>query len=305
MILLWGVPTEGPLAVVGAELEKLEAPYYVLDQRRTTQTQFRLDRNGVIEYLSCDGDDLELGNVRSCYLRPYDVRTLPAIARAGPQSKEWSRALALDESLLCWAEMTGARVVNRPSSMLSNGSKPYQLSLIAAAGFTVPQTLVTNDIEELELFWHRHGQVVYKSVSGMRSRIARLGAGILAERRDDLAHCPTQFQEYIAGVDYRVHLVGQEVFGCEIHCDRDDYRFTDEGAIPQVTSTNLPPEVASLCARLTASMGLLVSGIDLRRTADDRWYCFEVNPSPAFTYYEQYTGQPIAAAIARVLASSS
>ncbi len=48
--------------------------------------------------------------------------------------------------------------------------------------------------------------------------------------------------------------------------------------------------------------GLLVSGIDLRHAKrDNRWYCFEVNPSPAFSYYEQYTGQTIAAAVARLL----
>jgi hypothetical protein len=30
--------------------------------------------------------------------------------------------------------------------------------------------------------------------------------------------------------------------------------------------------------------------------------CFEVNPSPGFSYYEGHTGQPISAAIARYLA---
>jgi hypothetical protein len=48
-------------------------------------------------------------------------------------------------------------------------------------------------------------------------------------------------------------------------------------------------------------MGLLVSGVDLRRTADECWCCFEVNPSPGFTYYEGHTGQPIAGAIAALL----
>jgi D-alanine-D-alanine ligase-like ATP-grasp enzyme len=50
-------------------------------------------------------------------------------------------------------------------------------------------------------------------------------------------------------------------------------------------------------------MRLHVAGIDLRRTPDGEWYCFEVNPSPAFLYYETATGLPIAAAIARILAA--
>jgi hypothetical protein len=35
------------------------------------------------------------------------------------------------------------------------------------------------------------------------------------------------------------------------------------------------------------------------------WYCFEVNTSPAFTYYEGRAGLPIGAAIARLLAAGA
>jgi len=34
--------------------------------------------------------------------------------------------------------------------------------------------------------------------------------------------------------------------------------------------------------------------VDLRRTPDGRYFCFEANPTPAFAFYEQYTGQRIA-----------
>jgi hypothetical protein len=40
----------------------------------------------------------------------------------------------------------------------------------------------------------------------------------------------------------------------------------------------------------------------LKVTQDNRVYCFEVNPSPAFSYYEANTGKPIAQAIAAYLA---
>jgi hypothetical protein len=35
---------------------------------------------------------------------------------------------------------------------------------------------------------------------------------------------------------------------------------------------------------------------------DGRVICFEVNPSPAFSYYERHTGQPIARELALWLA---
>jgi D-alanine-D-alanine ligase-like ATP-grasp enzyme len=52
-------------------------------------------------------------------------------------------------------------------------------------------------------------------------------------------------------------------------------------------------------------MQLAVAGIDLRQNVDGDWYCFEVNPSPAFTYYQEATDQPISRAIARLLADGS
>jgi hypothetical protein len=48
-------------------------------------------------------------------------------------------------------------------------------------------------------------------------------------------------------------------------------------------------------------MGLLVAGIDLRCTPEGQWFCFEVNPSPAFTYYQAVTHQPVDEAIAQLL----
>ena len=55
--------------------------------------------------------------------------------------------------------------------------------------------------------------------------------------------------------------------------------------------------------RLAEGLGLAFAGIDLKITPDNRVYCFEVNPSPAFSYYEANTGQPIARAVAEYLAA--
>ena len=45
--------------------------------------------------------------------------------------------------------------------------------------------------------------------------------------------------------------------------------------------------------KLTAGLGLISAGIDLRQGLDNRWYCLEANPTPAFAFYEQFTGQRI------------
>jgi glutathione synthase/RimK-type ligase-like ATP-grasp enzyme len=109
-------------------------------------------------------------------------------------------------------------------------------------------------------------------------------------------------EAYVPGRDHRVHVVDTEVFGCEVASRADDYRYPGRHAV-HIRACRLPREVQDRCRALAATMRLPVAGIDLRRTPAGQWYCFEVNPSPAFTYYQEWTGQPIGAAIARLLAA--
>jgi glutathione synthase/RimK-type ligase-like ATP-grasp enzyme len=204
---------------------------------------------------------------------------------------------------MSWVELTSALVVNQPSAMAINGSKPYQARLIQSLGFEIPDTLITTDPDAALEFWKLHNKVIYKSVSGTRSIVSLLTAKHL-ERLQNVAWCPTQFQQYIPGTDYRVHIVGREVYTCKILSDADDYRYaTRLGESVTIQSDMLPEEVADRCKMLVASMNLSVAGIDLRCTPDDKWYCFEVNPSPGFSYFQNATNQPIDEAIARLLAS--
>jgi D-alanine-D-alanine ligase-like ATP-grasp enzyme len=134
----------------------------------------------------------------------------------------------------------------------------------------------------------------------VRSRVQRLRPEHAA-RLKSVAWCPTQFQAYVAGREHRVHVVRNEVFSCEIVSDADDYRYAD-GEV-ELRPAWLPADVTQRCVRLTADQGLLVAGLDLRLTPEGEWYCFEVNPSPGFPYYEPASG-PIAEAIARLLMSA-
>jgi glutathione synthase/RimK-type ligase-like ATP-grasp enzyme len=166
--------------------------------------------------------------------------------------------------------------------MASNRSKPYQSALLRALGFRVPATLVTTDPLAAREFWRRHGDVIYKSVSGVRSVVAQLTDDHSA-RLDDVANCPTQFQRRIAGVDHRVHVVGDEVFACAVYCEADDYRYAAaRGSAVDMAACSLPDELESRCRGAAHALGLAVAGIDLRQTPAGEC-CFEVNPSPAFT----------------------
>jgi glutathione synthase/RimK-type ligase-like ATP-grasp enzyme len=303
LVLLWGLESDSPLCEVRDQLDLLDVPTKFIDQRRVLETEVEVTVGETVEGCIRIGDDsIQLAEVSAAYLRPYESSRLPEITDARLESAV-RHAAQVDDILASWSELTSTLVVNRFSASAVNGSKPYQLEQIRSHGWSVPDTLITTDAEEARAFWKRHREVVYKSVSGIRSRVSRLRPEH-ADRFSDLASCPTQFQQYIAGVDYRVHVVDDRVFTCEVHCDADDYRYSETEA-PVVRASTLPPDLEKKCIRMAAAMHLPLAGIDLRRTPQDEWFCFEVNPSPAFTYYQQLTGQPIGQAVALLLANAA
>ncbi len=304
MILLWGLPADPPLAIVRAVLADAGHPVVFLDQQDVLQVELALAvDDGVHGTLRTARHRTDLEAISAVYMRPYDVRLTPALQGMKSGDPDFDRALRFEDALTGWLEMTPALVVNRPSAMASNNSKPYQMELIRAAGFDVPDTLVTTEAAAVRTFWEKHGAVIYKSVSAIRSIVTRLRHDH-SEKLPDVSNCPTQFQEYVEGTDIRVHVVGEEVFGCEIISDADDYRYpARESAGPTLRSWPVPDALAGRCRRLAAGLDLAVTGIDLRRTPDGRFYCFEANPSPGFSFYEEETGQPIGAAIARLLSN--
>jgi glutathione synthase/RimK-type ligase-like ATP-grasp enzyme len=300
MILLWGVSRDDPLTAVHRALREVRAPVALVDQQQLAA--------GRIEVHVCDGlptritfedGHVDLADVTAVYLRPYDSRHLVATSVANKAAQMY----AAEEALTFWSETTSATVVNRPSAMASNNSKPYQLQLIREHGFDVPDTLVTTDPAAVEAFHEEHGEVIYKSVSGVRSIVSRLH-DIDRLRLAEIANCPTQFQEHIPGIDLRVHVVGDMAFACEISSDADDYRYPKNGATLDVATACLTAEQLFRCRSLAHALGLQVAGIDLRVNGPS-WYCLEVNPSPGFTFYEEYTGQPIAEAIVDLLMAAA
>lgn len=303
MILLWGLRRDSPMAAVAAALARRSLEVLWLDQSSEEISLEFATAGATNGRLRIGSWEVDLRSIVGAYLRPFDTQRLLAFRVGAADDPRVANTLLLDDALLSWAELSDAVVLNRPSAMASNNSKPYQLSLIRRLGLQVPDTLVTTDPEAAEAFWKRHRAVVYKSMSGVRSRVARLEDGEAA-RLADVVWCPTQFQQYIAGDEYRVHVVGRTVFAARIVCAADDYRYPGEELV-DVEPARLPADVERVCLRTAHGLRLPLAGIDLRHTPDNEWYALEVNPSPGFTYYASQTGEPIADAIADLLCSGA
>ena len=243
-------------------------------------------------------DLAELSGVYVRYLGPEGRVALPGIADdlAPALYAEYDAAFGL---LL---EDVPCLVVNKLGPGLSNHSKPYQALRLRDCGIRTPDTLVTTDVAAARAFYEQHdGDVIYKSLSGVRSIVRRLAPAQL-ERLPLLAHGPAQFQAFVPGDNVRVHTVGDELFATRVRSEAVDYRYAKrEGAEMEMEAFELPAAVADSCLHASRALGLPLAGIDFKLTPDGDYVCFEVNPSPGFLFYEQYTGQPISEALANLL----
>jgi hypothetical protein len=302
MILLCGIPSESPLQMVTRQLEMLGVEFAFFNQRKFDDCgiSFDVGASGAMGELTLEGRRYPLGDIRGSYSRLMDDRDLPELQGEPEDSERRRRCRRLHDVLMQWMEVAPGCVINRAGPMASNMSKPYQAQLIRECGFSVPTTLVTNDPELVREFRSLHGRVIYKSMSGVRSIVQELSDDD-EERLELIRNCPTQFQAFVGGINVRVHTVGDEVFATAIQSEATDYRYATQqkGKAAELREVELSDDLAEKCVKLAKHLGLEFAGIDLKITDEDEVYCFEVNPCPAFSYYESHTGQGISAAVAR------
>jgi glutathione synthase/RimK-type ligase-like ATP-grasp enzyme len=302
-ILVCGIISESPVKRIISELVNMHVPVAVYYQRQVEYSSICYNINkGIKGALNISGADFNLDEFKGVYTRLIDDRVLPEFRDEKENSKNLQYSLSFHQLLNQWMEITPARVVNKTSAMQSNGSKPFQAQFIRKAGFYIPDTLITTIPEEVLAFRRRHKRIIFKSMSGFRSIVREFNDDDI-QRLELIKNCPVQFQQFIDGFHVRVHVIGERAIATSIHSDVTDYRYASEqGKKAKLKTYKLNSELTEKCVALSKILGLNFSGIDLKFASDGRIYCFEVNPSPGYSYYEAYTGQQIAKAVAEYLA---
>jgi len=305
MILVCGIPSDGTTRLVIEAAGVAGVEHVVLNQRESRSIGLRVDvRRGepVDGILSLCGRDWPLSVFSGVFLRLMDWQDLPE-NRLGPTYDPggFRRSGLLHDALTQWTEMTRCRVMNRCSAMGSNASKPYQAQFIQETGFLTPPTLITSDPGRIKEFLRAHGKVVFKSISWTRS-IVRTLSDVRLLHLDRVRLLPTQFQAFVPGTNVRVHVTGEEVFATEIQTPAVDYRYpSSEGEELKMVPVQLPEEIEARCRALATRLALPLAGIDLKVTPAGEYYCFEVNPMPAYSFFQEGSGQEIAGGIVRYL----
>ncbi len=202
--------------------------------------------------------------------------------------------------------------VNDPVRDEVAARKALQLRLAAGLGLRVPRTLITSDPDRARAFVDAEGigTTVFKTFSCTHTiwRETRLVGEDALSLLDTVRLAPVIFQEYIpAAFDLRVTVVGTRVFPAAIHSQETDYPIDFRMSLGQARTepATVPPALERRLLSLMERLGLEYGAIDLRRTPEGEYVFLEVNTAGEFLFVEERTEQPIARAVAELLATPS
>jgi hypothetical protein len=177
------------------------------------------------------------------------------------------------------------KILNKPSTKILNNSKPLQISTFGDYWPNVVSginTWVTNKASSLK---EHKSEFIVKSISSVRSNVVDLcDSNLSMEALSDIG-CPLQIQDRLTGENVRVHMIDEECIAIKIITDSIDYR-TDDNIDCEII--NLPEKIKNWCISAAQAENLNFVGIDLLKSYDDIWYCFEINPTPGYHFYEKY-----------------
>jgi ATP-grasp ribosomal peptide maturase len=206
-----------------------------------------------------------------------------------------------------------ARWVNHPFRIADSEFKPVQLTAARECGFSVPATIITNDIHSALSFAGTHQQgVVYKPLGGGFHRdnddnltliyTTPVAAGSFNDA--EIAATSHTFQKFInKDHDVRVTVAGPRVFDVAIRstsqAGRVDWR-SDYNSL-HYTEIPVPNAVGSSISRYLRHFNIMYGAFDFSIDRDGGWWFLECNPNGQWGFITEATGIPIASAIADLL----
>ncbi len=191
----------------------------------------------------------------------------------------------------------------RARSMAS--SKFYQLLVAKEVGFMIPDTLMSNNPEDIREFFSTHGQdIIHKpfhpaswAESGNNGFERSFTATLTPEhlRSEDIAFtsCPGIYQACVPkSSELRITFFGQSYFAMRIFSQdcttsRIDFRADFEHSAP-VEAAHLDDSVLAKCKAFATHMGLLHGSFDLIECPDGTLVFLEVNEMGQFLFLEEY-----------------
>lgn len=243
-----------------------------------------------------------VGNVASVWFRrPVPYKPMQNVH---PDSEKFATNELRAAHLSCGAMLQSmADFVIGSNAGTNATSKAWQLRVAVGAGFTVPETLMSNDYEEVRSFIDDHSPVVVKYFtphvwSDERNRMARqLGPTILTRdaviSEASVRLCPAIYQPLInKAYEIRVTVIGEKIFGAKIPSPDGiaylDWRPESAKKGFLMSAIDLDYALIQSTHALVGRLGLVYGCIDLAVDTDGVAHFFEINTGGQFLFVDDH-----------------
>lgn len=212
--------------------------------------------------------------------------------------------------------------VNPPlyGSQLLQRNKLLQLKDASSIGLKIPDTLITNDPDELVDFCKANGNVM--AVKLLRGNwfveegsniplsvfTQRISLDDVLKNREDIKLAPILAQEYVEkDLELRITIVGGKIFACAIHSQDSEQTKTDWRNYDLMNVRHepyqLPLEIENKLFTLMNQWYLNFGALDMILTPSGEYVFLEINPNGQWLWIEQLTDMPISKSLAEILAN--
>lgn len=291
------------------ELGGRGVPVVRLNTERAPEWELTLRPTG--EWRVCRSDrELRSDDCSGVWWRRPEPPELPGVVAAAAEAvrDQW-RAF-----VTALATVRGPTWVSPPAHIHAAESKALQLGYARDVGFSVPDSLWTNDLREARALVERwNDTAVVKSVASAwwedRGEGYFVYAGLVGRdslpTAERLASAPLCFQQPILSKrDVRV-TVADGIALAAVRDAGEDEPLDWRAASQRVWAPYaLPGPVADRCCTLVRELGLRFGGIDLLLDPDGVHWFLELNPNGEWGWLQRM-GLPIAEALADTLTSGA
>jgi hypothetical protein len=258
---------------------------------------------------------VEFNEIKSIWFR-RPVLPIPALDIADKPAKEFCIVESSEFLEGIWKYLD-CFWVSRPDNIRRAENKLYQLKMASKIGFLTPKTIITNNSDDLLLFYEMcNGNIINKPLrrgrlkypDGMRLIYSNRVTREQINKRALVKYSPTFFQEYIPKeFELRITMIGNEIFPVAIYSQEDpltidDWRKDQSGKL-RYSEYNLPSDVENHCRQLLEVFDLQFGAIDMIVTPKGEHYFLEINPNGQWAWIEEITSLPLAEALVNLLVS--
>lgn len=261
-------------------------------------------------YLRYDDALVRAEDVKAVWARRFSPPTV--IQEAHPDYQMFV-ARELTDVMDAFLDTVNARCMNDYEADRKAGNRLVQSTRAKVAGFSVPDCVVTQDVQKVTAFMSRHNTTVTKAIS----------FGIISADGNQIAHtsridrstclaglggCPVLLQPQVPKKhEWRVTTVGHKTFAARTRPTADidelDWRRSEDvGSIFE--KAELPEGICKKLLRLCARCQINFGAHDLIETPDGEFYFLETNPAGQWGWLEVELGLPVGEAVADWLMSA-